>query len=97
MKTTYKKTKMTLQELQEQWGNTLMNVKEIYVNQTRTEFISTDEGREYPKIKMTTYLGSDLSKLIWDELLEYLEFDEDGDVSTFIDILEDIGIEIIEE
>jgi hypothetical protein len=46
---------------------------------------------------MECYLGNDLSILLWDELFEYLEFDEDGDMSTFIDILEDIGIEIIEE
>ena len=97
MKTKYKKTKMTLQELQEQWGNTLINIKQLYVNQSRTEFITTDVGKSRPKIKMESYLGSDLSTLLWDELLEYLEFDEDGDMSTFIDILEDIGIEIIQE
>jgi hypothetical protein len=34
---------------------------------------------------------------LWDFLFEYLEDDQDGDVSTFIDILEDIAIEIIEE
>jgi hypothetical protein len=97
MKTKYKKTKPTLESLQEQWGNTLINIKQLYVNQSRTEFITTDIGKSRPKIKMESYLGSDLSTLLWDELFEYLEFDEDGDMSTFIDILEDIGIEIIQE
>ena len=96
MKTKYKKTKPTLESLQEQWGNSLINIKKVYVNQTRTEFITTDIGKSRPKIKMECYLGNDLSILLWDELFEYLEFDEDGDMSTFIDILEDIGIEIVE-
>ena len=97
MKTKYKKTKPTIESLKESWGNSLINIKELYVNKSRTEFITNDLGKGTPRIKMVTYLGSDLSDLLWDRLLEYLEFDQDGDVSTFIDILEDIGIEIIEE
>ena len=97
MKTKYKPTKPTIESLTEKWGNTLVNIKQIYVNQSRTEFITTDVGRTRPKIKMESYLGSDLSNLLWDELFEYLQYDEDGDVSTFIDVLEDIGIEIIQE
>jgi hypothetical protein len=97
MKTKYKKTKKTLEDLLESTRNTIANIKQVYVNTSRTEFITENVGRDRPKIKMVTYLDSDLSNLLWDELFEYLEFDEDGDVSSYIDILEDIGIEIIEE
>lgn len=76
----------------------ILGIKTVYVNKTRTEFITTDNGTDRPVIKLVTFKDSKItSDRLWDELFEYLEFDEDGDVSTFIDIVEDIGIEITEE
>jgi hypothetical protein len=83
--------------LLEKFKNTLFFVKTIYVNKTRTEFITYDLEGEMPRIKMVTYLDLDLSENMWNDLFDYLEYDEDGDVTTYIDILEDIGIEVIEE
>jgi len=76
----------------------LIQIKTVYVNKTRTEFITTDNGIGRPQIKMEVWGDSEItSDDLWDYLFEYLEDDEDGDVSTFIDILEDIAVEIIEE
>lgn len=76
----------------------LIQIKTVYVNKTRTEFITTDNGIGRPQIKMEVFGDSEItSDDLWDFLFEYLEDDQDSDVSTFIDILEDIGIDIIEE
>jgi len=84
------------QQFKDQKFFSLMSVKEIYTNNTRTEFITTDNGTDRPTIKMVTFDDIDMSNEIWEDLFQYLQFDEDGDVTTFIDILEDIGIEIID-
>jgi hypothetical protein len=86
-----------LENLVEKFGEGLFFIHTLYVNKTRTEFITSDLEGEMPRIKMVTFLDIDLSENLWNHLFDYLEYDEDGDVSTFIDILEDIGIEVIEE
>jgi hypothetical protein len=79
------------------FGEGLFFIHTIYVNKTRTEFITSELEGEMPRIKTITYLDIDMSDNIWNNLFDYLEYDEDGDVSSFIDILEDIGVEVIEE
>ena len=98
MKTENMTTKTTKDSIIKEWEFSLIGVKRLYVNQSRTEFISIGNGTRRPIIKMDCYRVSKItSDHLWDELFDYLEFDENGDVSTFIDILEDIGVEIVQE
>ena len=98
MKTENMTTKTTKDSIIKEWEFSLIGVKRLYVNQSRTEFISIGNGTGRPIIKMDCYRVSKItSDHLWDELFDYLEFDENGDVSTFIDILEDIGVEIVQE
>lgn len=85
------------QQLKDKNFFSLVSVKEIYTNNIRTEFITMDNGTDRPTIKMITFDDVDMSSQVWDNLFTYLEFDDEGDVTTFIDLLEDIGIEIVEE
>lgn len=84
------------QEFKDKSFFNLMSVKEIFTNNTRTEFITIENGTDRPSIKMVTFDDVDMSNQIWEDLFQYLEYDEDGDVSSYIDILEDIGIEIVD-
>lgn len=88
---------LRFEQLMSKFGEGLYWIHTIYVNKTRTEFITTDKEGEMPRIKTITFLDVDMSENIWDNLFDYLEYDEEGDVSSFIDILEDIGIEVVEE
>ena len=79
--------------------DSFLMIRKIYVNKDRTNFIFRESPDENlyndPRIKMETFENRDLSGLLWDMILE---MDADGlTTPQIIDVLEDTGLEIIEE
>lgn len=95
---------MKNQELQD----CLAMINRIYVNKDRSDFIyvytTNPHTTQFPTVKMEAFQNRELSDFMWNTMLQNQRAWEEINGPTepmtipeIIDVLEDIGIEIIEE
>ena len=88
--------------------DSILMIRQIYVNADRTDFIyindKDDNCFQHPRVKMETFENRELSDLMWEHFLdldaaseEFGELIEPLTIPELIDVMEDIGVEIIEK